>query len=136
MHSDMYRDKRATGCFWRIHIQQSFLFLPVAFLPHLQQIINPVCESGSEIRWTVITVYAEVEFAESWAVWKNVLVPYTSRLIDGIVLTMFDAIDDKVGAAVSMAYTTGQPIAFVGVGQTYMDLRKMNTKALVRTLLC
>lgn len=57
------------------------------------------------------------------------------RLIDGIVLTKFDTIDDKVGAAVSMVYTTGQPIVFVGVGQTYMDLRKMNTKALVRALL-
>merc|ERR1719402_1328185 len=29
------------------------------------------------------------------------------RLIDGIVLTKFDTIDDKVGAAVSMTYTTG-----------------------------
>ncbi len=34
-----------------------------------------------------------------------------------------------------MVYTTGQPIVFVGVGQTYMDLKKMNTKALVRALL-
>lgn len=57
------------------------------------------------------------------------------RLIDGIVLTKFDTIDDKVGAAVSMVYTTGQPIVFVGVGQTYMDLRKMNTKSLVKALL-
>lgn len=57
------------------------------------------------------------------------------RLIDGIVLTKFDTIDDKVGAAVSMVYTTGQPIVFVGVGQTYMDLRKVNTKSLVKALL-
>lgn len=57
------------------------------------------------------------------------------RLIDGIVLTKFDTIDDKVGAAVSMVYTTGQPIVFVGVGQTYMDLRKVNTTALVKALL-
>eukprot|EP00172_Hildenbrandia_rubra_P000586 Plantae.Rhodophyta-Hildenbrandia_rubra.ctg13130.p1 GENE.Plantae.Rhodophyta-Hildenbrandia_rubra.ctg13130~~Plantae.Rhodophyta-Hildenbrandia_rubra.ctg13130.p1 ORF type:complete len:618 (+),score=136.91 Plantae.Rhodophyta-Hildenbrandia_rubra.ctg13130:204-2057(+) len=57
------------------------------------------------------------------------------RLIDGIVLTKFDTIDDKVGAAVSMVYTTGQPIVFVGIGQTYMDLRKCNTHALVRALL-
>jgi signal recognition particle receptor subunit alpha len=57
------------------------------------------------------------------------------RLIDGIVLTKFDTIDDKVGAAVSMVYTTGQPIVFVGVGQTYMDLRKVNTRSLVKALL-
>lgn len=57
------------------------------------------------------------------------------QLIDGIVLTKFDTIDDKVGAAVSMVYTTGQPIVFIGIGQTYMDLRRMNTKSLVKALL-
>eukprot|EP00188_Purpureofilum_apyrenoidigerum_P002860 Plantae.Rhodophyta-Purpureofilum_apyrenoidigerum.ctg2913.p1 GENE.Plantae.Rhodophyta-Purpureofilum_apyrenoidigerum.ctg2913~~Plantae.Rhodophyta-Purpureofilum_apyrenoidigerum.ctg2913.p1 ORF type:complete len:605 (+),score=125.87 Plantae.Rhodophyta-Purpureofilum_apyrenoidigerum.ctg2913:123-1937(+) len=58
-----------------------------------------------------------------------------ARGIDGIVLTKFDTIDDKVGAAVSMVHEIGQPIVFVGVGQTYMDLRKVNTSALVRALL-
>ncbi|PXF41720.1 Signal recognition particle receptor subunit alpha [Gracilariopsis chorda] len=57
------------------------------------------------------------------------------QLIDGIVLTKFDTIDDKVGAAVSMVYTTGQPIVFVGVGQTYTDLRKVNTRSLVNALM-
>ncbi|XP_071806798.1 signal recognition particle receptor subunit alpha homolog [Asterias amurensis] len=57
------------------------------------------------------------------------------RLIDGIVLTKFDTIDDKVGAAISMTYTTGQPIVFVGTGQTYRDLRKLNVKAVVNALL-
>jgi signal recognition particle receptor subunit alpha len=57
------------------------------------------------------------------------------RLIDGIVLTKFDTIDDKVGAAVSMVYTTGQPIVFVGIGQTYLDLRKVQTRLLVKALL-
>ncbi|CAG2237794.1 SRPR [Mytilus edulis] len=57
------------------------------------------------------------------------------RLIDGIVLTKFDTIDDKVGAAISMTYTTGQPIVFVGTGQTYTDLRNLNVKAVVNALL-
>ncbi|PIK50685.1 Signal recognition particle receptor subunit alpha [Apostichopus japonicus] len=57
------------------------------------------------------------------------------RLIDGIVLTKFDTIDDKVGAAISMTYTTGQPIVFVGTGQTYSDLRNLNAKAVINTLL-
>jgi len=35
----------------------------------------------------------------------------------GIILTKFDTIDDKVGAAISMTHTTGQPIVFVGCGQ-------------------
>ncbi|VDM67574.1 unnamed protein product [Strongylus vulgaris] len=57
------------------------------------------------------------------------------RLIDGIVLTKFDTIDDKVGAAVSMTYITGQPIVFVGCGQTYSDLRNLNIGAVVSALL-
>ncbi|KAK6172257.1 hypothetical protein SNE40_015958 [Patella caerulea] len=57
------------------------------------------------------------------------------RLIDGIILTKFDTIDDKVGAAISMTYTTGQPIVFVGTGQTYTDLRNLNAKAVVNSLL-
>lgn len=57
------------------------------------------------------------------------------RTIDGIVLTKFDTVEDKVGAAVSMVYSTGCPIVFVGVGQTYLDLRGCNTRGLVRALL-
>jgi len=57
------------------------------------------------------------------------------RQIDGIILTKFDTIDDKVGAALSMTYITGQPILFVGTGQTYTDLRKMNVKSIVQALL-
>uniref|UniRef100_A0A8C2ZH85 SRP receptor subunit alpha n=1 Tax=Cyclopterus lumpus TaxID=8103 RepID=A0A8C2ZH85_CYCLU len=57
------------------------------------------------------------------------------RLIDGIVLTKFDTIDDKVGAAISMTYITGQPIVFVGTGQTYNDLRSLNARAVVSALM-
>ncbi|CAG9538344.1 unnamed protein product [Cercopithifilaria johnstoni] len=57
------------------------------------------------------------------------------RLIDGIVLTKFDTIDDKVGAAISMTYITGQPIVFVGTGQTYKDLKSLNANAVVHSLL-
>ncbi|KAM6432412.1 signal recognition particle receptor subunit alpha [Liasis olivaceus] len=57
------------------------------------------------------------------------------RLIDGIVLTKFDTIDDKVGAAISMTYITSKPIVFVGTGQTYCDLRSLNAKAVVAALM-
>jgi len=57
------------------------------------------------------------------------------HLIDGIVLTKFDTIDDKVGASISMTYETGQPIVFVGTGQTYTDLRNLNVNAVVKALL-
>jgi signal recognition particle receptor subunit alpha len=48
--------------------------------------------------------------------------------IDGIVLIKFDTIDDKAGSAISMTYITGQPIVFVGTGQTYTDLKSVNSK--------
>ncbi|CAO1441202.1 unnamed protein product [Diamesa serratosioi] len=57
------------------------------------------------------------------------------HVIDGIVLTKFDTIDDKVGAAISMTYVTGQPIVFVGTGQTYTDLKALNAKAVVHALM-
>lgn len=59
----------------------------------------------------------------------------TARAIDGILLTKFDAIDDKVGAALSMTYIAKAPILFVGIGQTYTDLRKLNVKSVVNSLL-
>jgi signal recognition particle receptor subunit alpha len=58
-----------------------------------------------------------------------------AHLIDGIVLTKFDTIDDKVGAALSMVYTSGAPIVFVGVGQTYESLQRLNVRTIVRSLL-
>eukprot|EP00796_Vickermania_ingenoplastis_P008190 gene8190-5716_t len=57
------------------------------------------------------------------------------RGIDGIVLTKFDTMDDKVGAAVSMVYELGQPIVFVGVGQTYQDLKVIEPDVVVSALM-
>ncbi|ORM41954.1 Signal recognition particle receptor subunit alpha [Babesia sp. Xinjiang] len=56
------------------------------------------------------------------------------RRIDGIVLTKFDTVDDKVGAALSMCYITGQPIVFVGTGQRYTNLGKLEIDDVVRAL--
>ena len=50
----------------------------------------------------------------------------TKRTIDGIILTKFDTVDDKVGAALTMVYTTGKPIVYVGTGQKYTNLKKLN----------
>ncbi|CAE7341436.1 SRPRA [Symbiodinium natans] len=61
--------------------------------------------------------------------------PRNPRGIDGMLLTKYDTVDDKVGAALSMVYVTGQPVVFVGTGQKYTHLRKMQAKEVVRTLL-
>eukprot|EP01017_Pseudomicrothorax_dubius_P031412 TRINITY_DN4006_c0_g1_i1.p1 TRINITY_DN4006_c0_g1~~TRINITY_DN4006_c0_g1_i1.p1 ORF type:complete len:580 (+),score=194.09 TRINITY_DN4006_c0_g1_i1:106-1845(+) len=57
------------------------------------------------------------------------------REIDGIILTKFDCVDEKVGTAITMTYTTGKPIVFVGTGQKYTHLRKLNVKTVVHALL-
>ena len=41
----------------------------------------------------------------------------------------------QVGAALSMVYTSGVPVMFVGCGQTYTDLKRLNVKSVVRSLL-
>ena len=47
--------------------------------------------------------------------------------IDGSILTKIDA-DAKGGAAISIAYITGKPILFFGIGQGYEDLKKFDPK--------
>ncbi|KAF8654180.1 hypothetical protein AX16_003709 [Volvariella volvacea WC 439] len=59
----------------------------------------------------------------------------TSRGIDGMLVTKWDTVDDKVGAALSMTYVTGQPIIFVGCGQTYTDLRQLRVANVVQAIL-
>ena len=55
--------------------------------------------------------------------------------IDGILLTKWDAVEEKVGAALSMVYISGAPVVFIGVGQQYGDLRRLNVKQIVSVLL-
>ncbi|KAG6832700.1 hypothetical protein H0H92_012272 [Tricholoma furcatifolium] len=57
------------------------------------------------------------------------------RGIDGMLVTKWDTVDDKVGAALSMTYITGQPIIFVGCGQTYTDLRQLRVSNVVQAIL-
>ncbi|TFG97447.1 signal recognition particle-docking protein FtsY [Candidatus Thorarchaeota archaeon] len=45
--------------------------------------------------------------------------------IDGSVLTKVDA-DPSGGAALSIAYVTGRPVVFIGVGQGYEDIEQFN----------
>jgi len=57
------------------------------------------------------------------------------RGIDGMLITKWDTVDDKVGASLSMTYVTGQPIFFVGCGQTYTDLRQLRVSNVVQAIL-
>jgi fused signal recognition particle receptor len=54
--------------------------------------------------------------------------------IGGSILTKTDA-DAKGGSAISIAYITGKPVLFLGIGQNYPDLVKFEPKWLVDRLL-
>ncbi|AFZ79316.1 signal recognition particle receptor alpha subunit, putative [Theileria equi strain WA] len=58
-----------------------------------------------------------------------------NRNIDGLILTKFDTVDDKVGTALSMVYITGRPILFVGNGQNYTDLSKLDPDMIIKSLI-
>jgi fused signal recognition particle receptor len=53
--------------------------------------------------------------------------------IDGAVLTKADA-DSNGGAAISIAYVTGKPILFLGVGQGYDDIERFDPERMVDRL--
>lgn len=57
-----------------------------------------------------------------------------TRPIDGIVLTKFDTVSDKVGAALTLTHLTGVPIAFCGTGQKYNHLRPLSVPFVIQSL--
>ncbi|WP_411965023.1 signal recognition particle-docking protein FtsY [Haloferax sp. YSMS24] len=54
--------------------------------------------------------------------------------IDGAILTKADA-DSNGGAAISIAYVTGKPILFLGVGQGYDHIERFDPEQMVERLL-
>ncbi len=54
--------------------------------------------------------------------------------IHASILTKMDA-DAKGGAAISIAYITGKPIIYLGVGQNYEDIEPFNPELFVKNLL-
>ncbi|KNH04784.1 signal recognition particle receptor like protein [Perkinsela sp. CCAP 1560/4] len=66
---------------------------------------------------------------------KSAPVGECPRGVDAIFLTKFDTVDDKMGAAVSMCHGSRQPIAFVGVGQTYQDIKTLDVDYVVKNLM-
>lgn len=57
-----------------------------------------------------------------------------SRQIDGIILSKFDTVGDKVGAALTMTHVTGAPVVFVGTGQKYNHLKKLSIQDIIASL--
>jgi signal recognition particle receptor subunit alpha len=56
------------------------------------------------------------------------------RGIDGLILTKFDTVDKKVGASLTLTHETGSPIVFIGVGQKYHHLKKLDIPTVINSL--
>jgi len=54
--------------------------------------------------------------------------------VNAILLTKFDTVSDKVGAALTMTHVTNAPILFIGTGQKYHHLQRLSTNGVIRSL--
>jgi hypothetical protein len=108
-----------------------------AVMYHQDALLVPPCCCSTALRCTCFcTISPSLAFLSLLYVLLTLSGgPAKRQVIDGIVLTKFDTIDDKVGAALSMVYASGAPVMFVGCGQTYVDLKKLNVRSVVNSLL-
>ena len=58
-----------------------------------------------------------------------------NRSLDGFIISKCDTVDDNIGTMVSLVHATNVPIAFVGMGQHYHDLRNFSVQWAVNCLL-
>lgn len=56
------------------------------------------------------------------------------RKLDGLLLTKFDTVSDKVGAALTLTHETGAPVVFCGTGQKYHHLQKLQASKIIQAL--
>ena len=56
------------------------------------------------------------------------------RKVDGLILTKFDTVSDKVGAALTLVHETAVPIVFTGTGQKYHHLAEMSVPQVMQSL--
>ena len=58
-----------------------------------------------------------------------------NRGLDGFIISKMDTVEDLVGTVVSMVYSTGVPVWYLGVGQMYGDLRDFKVDWVVSKLM-
>lgn len=58
-----------------------------------------------------------------------------AQKIHGLILTKLDTVDSKVGAILTLTHQTSTPILFLGVGQKYHHLKKLEVATVLKALL-
>ncbi|KAL5972293.1 hypothetical protein ACLOJK_041546 [Asimina triloba] len=87
---------------------------------------NDAVDQLSKLNQVFVASFFEVKLAD-------LSTAPNDRLIDGILLTKLDTIDDKVGSALSMVYISGAPVMSVGCGQSHTGLKKLNVESIVKS---
>ncbi|KAD3068004.1 hypothetical protein E3N88_35884 [Mikania micrantha] len=106
---------------------------------NLQRLQIPIFEKGYEKDPAIVAKEAIQEATRNGS--DVVLVDTAGRMQDNEPLMralsklIYVNSPDLVGAALSMVYISGAPVMFVGCGQSYTDLKKLNVKSIVKTLL-
>lgn len=57
------------------------------------------------------------------------------RRLDGFIVSKCDTVGSGIGTVVSLVHATGIPVVFLGVGQMYPDLRTLNVKNVIGSLM-
>lgn len=57
------------------------------------------------------------------------------RSLDFFIISKVDTVGDLVGSMINMVMATNVPILFIGTGQTYTDIKRLNVKTVVDMLM-
>lgn len=57
------------------------------------------------------------------------------RSLDFFIISKVDTVGDLVGTMINMVMATNVPILFMGTGQTYTDIKRLNVKTIVDSLM-
>lgn len=61
--------------------------------------------------------------------------PQGGRGVDGLLVTKYDTVDEKVGAVLNLTYISQRPVVFVGTGQKYQNLKRLQVEEVCNQLL-
>ncbi|RWV87252.1 hypothetical protein GW17_00050774 [Ensete ventricosum] len=107
---------------------------------HARRLQIPIFEKGYEKDPAIVAKEAiqeakhnnsDVVLVDTAGRMQVILLSFTYSLLGFVTSVIFV----QVGAALSMVYVSGAPVMFVGCGQSYTDLKKLNVKSIVKTLL-
>jgi signal recognition particle receptor subunit alpha len=101
--------------------------------PLMQSLHRLVCTARPDRVWFVGEALVGNDSLMQLRQFNDSLAP--EHRIDGLVISKFDTVDDKIGTVLNLSHAARCPVVFVGCGQTYGDLRTLQVDDVVDSLL-